>query len=936
MLAKRDPFRGKIIGPKLKLRRGKLQNKSFKVTDRLQARDRNGTRRIPSTLLPFTPMPFIRSHLLIFSIAVAMVGWARAEWTYELLQSFEKPGANSVAPLALHSDGLFYGTTTSGGANDNGTIFRFSAGVVETLFQFETSDGVGPIAALTSAPGDLLFGTTSAGGSSGFGTIFTIDSAGNFTKLVDFTGTNGSIPGPLLLHSDGFLYGTTQAGGANGLGTIFKLSTSGSLTTIASFTGTGGLNKGAEPVGRLCPLGNMLFGLTRRGGASNLGTAFRMTTSGGFSSLVDFTGNAGTHPGANPSGGLILHSNGKLYGTAEFGGTNGFGSCFSLTTAASPGFSVLHHFSDPTGSQPAGELAEGSDQNLYGSAATGGSAGIGGLFSISPTGTHTLLKSFIGLDGSAPRAGLTTDASGLFFGITSAGGPAELGSIFSISTSGTFSSVANLSPPLGWMPSGAPSSNGLGGIVFPLAHGGSSGGGTVLTWDGLLLSPSPLGHTLGDQPTGSLLLENGTLFGLAARGSSLARGSAFSFTPGGAPALVNAFNTSGGSLPEGPLVAGPDALYGIAREGGATSRGTIFRVTPAGVRTRITSFSGTAGAAPGRTPRGPLAFAGNQFFYGVTEIGGSSNLGVLYKVNSSGSYTVLAEFTQTGPRLPQGGLVLAANGLVYGSTSRGGTFDAGTLIRIDPSNDSWSVVASFDPAIGASPRGELHAAPDGAILGFATSGGAENAGAIFRYHPSTGLEIISTLSGKLGAAPGIASAIDESTLNFTAGLHALPSGEILGLASGGGPDGGGVFFKLNPRWTNLQAWKLEYLGDSNAIDTDDPDHDGLANLIEFYLHTLPNVPDREALPLPEFVSGALQITVPRDPTQPELTITVEATTDLSGPWQALASSQNGGLLLGPGYISGENDDPNPKAVLIRDTLTPQGVARRFIRIRIEN
>ena len=86
----------------------------------------------------------------------------------------------------------------------------------------------------------------------------------------------------------------------------------------------------------------------------------------------------------------------------------------------------------------------------------------------------------------------------------------------------------------------------------------------------------------------------------------------------------------------------------------------------------------------------------------------------------------------------------------------------------------------------------------------------------------------------------------------------------------------------------------------------------------------------------ELVNGALQITVPRDPSQPELTITVEASSDLSGPWQMLASSQNGGLLLGPGYVSGENTDPNTKSVLIRDTLTPQGVTRRFLRIRIEN
>jgi len=102
--------------------------------------------------------------------------------------------------VVQHSNGTFYGTAPSGGANDFGTVFQVTAGGVEaTLYSF-----------------------CSIGGSAC---------------------TDGSTPqGSLVLGSDGNLYGTAFLGGAHNLGTVFKITTGGALTTLYSFSGTDGAN----------------------------------------------------------------------------------------------------------------------------------------------------------------------------------------------------------------------------------------------------------------------------------------------------------------------------------------------------------------------------------------------------------------------------------------------------------------------------------------------------------------------------------------------------------------------------------------------------------------------------------------------------------------------------------------------------------------------
>jgi uncharacterized repeat protein (TIGR03803 family) len=857
---------------------------------------------------------------------------------YEVLATYQKPGSQATGQLLRLAGGEMYGTASSGGARGFGSVFRVTAaGAVETVVSFTgtagAAPGSGPTAGLVAGPDAAFYGSTSAGGAGGFGTIFKVSAAGGFTTLVHFTGTagaaKGAVPGPLVLHPDGNFYGITAAGGAGGFGTLFRMTAAGAVTTLAEFTGTTGAAKGSEPTGALAISGTTLYGVTRIGGAANLGTIFRITTAVGFTPLLDFTG----ANGARPSGGLLLHSNGLLYGTTEFGGAEGFGTAFSLSTAASPVFTPLHSFADLAGSQPVGELVAADAATLLGTVATGGGSGWGGVYQLTTGGTFTLLASFSGesgaVAGAAPRAGLTAGGDGFFHGVTSAGGPGNLGAVFKISAAGTYSVTAPLSPPAGWMPSGAPLADGAGGWLFPLAAGGSGGAGTLARWSesGGLAVAAALGGNYGSTPDGALILKSGAYYGVASQGAAAGRGAAFRYQPGSGISLVNSFTSSGGSLAEGALINGSDgALYGIGREGGASARGTIYKVTTAGVRTRVVSFSGIAGSFPGSGPRGPLVLAANQNYYGVTTRGGSADSGVLFKISPLGTYTVLAHFTASGPRLPEGGLVAGTDGFLYGTCSRGGSADAGALIRIDPATNNWSLAASFDGTTAASPAGELHAAPDGAVLGIATGPGS---GAVFRHRPAGGLQVLAAFNGTNGGA----SASDGAGLVFTGGLATAPDGVVYGTAAGGGPDGGGLLFRIVDD-SPLGVWKSLYLGSSAAPDDGDPDRDGLANLLEYALGKLPQLPDAAALPAASIAGDFLRLTVPRDPARSDITLTVEATSDLAGPWTPLATSVNGAPFGGPGYLSGESPGGSVKSVLVRDVLALSTHPRRFMRLRV--
>jgi uncharacterized repeat protein (TIGR03803 family) len=284
------------------------------------------------------------------------------------------------------------------------------------------ADGWGPNGLIRDAAGNL-YGTTQYGGNSscfgGCGTVFKLDTAGTETVLYTFTGgTDGANPvASLIRDSAGNLYGTTYGGGASNLGTVFKLDTTGTETVLHSFTGA---PDGANPTAALVrdAAGN-LYGTTFAGGlASGTGTVFKLDATGTETVLHTFSG----YPtdGARPTAALIRDAAGNLYGTTSVGGASKFdgGTVFKLDTSGTE--TVLYSFCC-IGSGPTAGLLRDAAGNLYGTN-PGLNQFYGSVFKLDITGTVTGLHNFTGSDGAHPTAGLVRDGAGNLYGTASGAG----------------------------------------------------------------------------------------------------------------------------------------------------------------------------------------------------------------------------------------------------------------------------------------------------------------------------------------------------------------------------------------------------------------------------------------------------------------------------------------------------------------------------------
>ena len=254
--------------------------------------------------------------------------------TESVLYSFPANGSDPYCGL-VESGGKFYGTTGANGTSDDGTVFEFTPGGTETvLHAFPTvanGDGQTPYAGLIQGIDGNFYGTTYDGGSSGFGTVFKVTPTGTETIVYSFAGgsSDGKYPyGGVIQGSDGNLYGTTSQGGTAGYGTVFKLTLAGTETVLHSFAG--GSSDGASPQAGLTQgSDDNFYGATYVGGASNLGTVFKLTPSGIETILHAFAG--GSSDGSNPQANLVQGTDGNLYGTTVAGGSSADGTFFKIT-----------------------------------------------------------------------------------------------------------------------------------------------------------------------------------------------------------------------------------------------------------------------------------------------------------------------------------------------------------------------------------------------------------------------------------------------------------------------------------------------------------------------------------------------------------------------------------------------------------------------------
>jgi uncharacterized repeat protein (TIGR03803 family) len=366
----------------------------------------------------------------VVAASLALCNIAHADTRFDLLAPFDATASNPVAPLIQGADGNFYGTTSQGGPANAGTIFKVTPdGSLSVLYAFSGgSDGAWPYGGLVQDPGGSFYGTTSQGGPANAGAIFRLTAAGEFTVVYAFSGTgDGAYPyAGLVRAGDGSFYGTASGGGAWGAGTVFRAWPDGTFAVLYAFTGAddggypyAGLVQGAD--------GNF-YGTTYSGGSAGGGTIFQVTPAGVLSTLYAFTGGA---DGAYPYSGVVIGTDGALYGVASQGGVNGQGSVFRLASDGT--LTVIHSFAVNAGdgAYPLGGLTQAADGSYYGTTLFGGAANVGTVFRFTVDGEYTALYAFTGADdGGYPYAAVIQAADGNVYGTTAFGGSQGGGTAF--------------------------------------------------------------------------------------------------------------------------------------------------------------------------------------------------------------------------------------------------------------------------------------------------------------------------------------------------------------------------------------------------------------------------------------------------------------------------------------------------------------------------
>jgi uncharacterized repeat protein (TIGR03803 family) len=369
-------------------------------------------------------------------------------------------------------------------------------------------------------------------------------------------GAGGSDPIGGLTFVNRVMFGTTASGGevsGCSCGTVHA-----GKKVIYAFKGVSSQD-GADPNGGLLFVGSKFYGETDLGGRSDgvcagnsyghgCGTVYQIDTSGNERVIYRFKGGS---DGEIPVGGLVSLK-GVMYGVTKYGGSSatcdpsrsipGCGVVFSIDSSGHE--KVIYRFKGaPDGAFPVTKLLSHNGE-MYGTTAGGGSCGAGGcgtVFSVSPSGSESVIYAFKGnKDGMTPASPLIA-VDGSLYGTTFGGGCARnCGSS-------------------GW------------GIIFKVTLSGSE---TVL--HRFIMAPND-----GTNPEGPLVFLNGRLFGTTAATSNNA-GTIYSATSKTVKFLHH-FESTPAEDPNGPdgltLEPSTQEMYGVARSGGKDLAGAIFRYT---------------------------------------------------------------------------------------------------------------------------------------------------------------------------------------------------------------------------------------------------------------------------------------------------------------------------------------------------------------------
>ena len=495
---------------------------------------------------------------------------------------------------------------------------------------------------------------------------------------------------------------------------------------------------------------------------------------------------------------MVQASDGTLYGTTRFGGSNGGGTVFKITPAGQ--YQTVYNFGGKIHDvvEPAGALAIGADGNIYGGAEVGGQTGSGGgIFKVTPAGVESVLYSFETHPNDAyrPTAGVTYNpADDCLYGVTYYGGGNNQGAAFKVTMAGVETVIKSFSTTVG-NPNSPLCYNPADGQLYgtaDLLNNTSTGQIFKLSTSGALSIVKNLSNDTGTLPNknGITLGADGNLYGALYQGGYGNTGTIYKISKG-VFSKIYEFQPSDGYNPNGGVIYGSDgALYGTTENGGTNGWGTLFKLTLGGSPSFTTLYNFT-GSGDGKTP-GALMQASNGLIYGAARAGGLADFGSIFNITTTGSFFTVKDLN-TGfhdGNEPTGHLLLGRDGNWYGTTASGGIYEDGTLYRIlaDGTYQLLHMFSRDDPA-GYFPSEGLVQAADGTFYGACIFGAsADDRGSIFKFKifenstsPSVlPLYIFDTVHGATPNAPPIVGM----------------DGNLYGMAQTGGSNFKGVIYRL--------------------------------------------------------------------------------------------------------------------------------------------
>jgi uncharacterized repeat protein (TIGR03803 family) len=260
--------------------------------------------------------------------------------TVQVLFSFNGTNGNSPSGLIMGPDGALYGVTQGGGlgyvpnnSSGLGTIFRIKTnGVFSTILKFNGTNGSNPYRMILGRDG-IFYGTTKSGGSSitnvsyGYGTIFKLSTNGSLTTLHSFKNTDGAGPLAIIQGAEGNLYGIAQEGGATATSPFGAYGTVYRMTTNGVFTKLGDCASATQfPLSIVEATDGTLYGSAI---GATVGSIFRVDSGGTLPVVYSFDS-------SGLPGFLVQMPGGSIYGTTGSGGTYSHGTIFRLDVTADP------------------------------------------------------------------------------------------------------------------------------------------------------------------------------------------------------------------------------------------------------------------------------------------------------------------------------------------------------------------------------------------------------------------------------------------------------------------------------------------------------------------------------------------------------------------------------------------------------------------------